>query len=172
MKIKIARAVAGIIVFLLVILAGCENSKPVYVGWSSTLTGHPKGYGPAKIHITPLTEFVHVIGDDSGVRLKVVVDILDSYGSGMKGPGVFRFELYEYVPRSTDPRGKRLFLWPDVDLTDPTVNNAHWRDFLRAYEFNMLLDLQLQKGQNYVLQVRCVCPGGKRMLDKLTMKYE
>jgi hypothetical protein len=87
--------------------------------------------------------------------------LLDSFGCQVKSAGVFRFELYERVERSAEPKGRRVVIWPDIDLIDAAANNENWRDFLRAYEFN--LDFDLQGSQNYVLQVTCLCPGGKRL---------
>ena len=44
---------------------------------------------------------------------------MDSFGSAIKSPCIFRIELYEYVERSPSPLGKRLEIWPDIDLIDP-----------------------------------------------------
>ena len=75
------------------------------------------------------------------------VSLLDPFDCQIKSPGVFRFELYEYVQRSAEPKGQRVIIWPDIDLTECSENNNHWRDFLRAYEFN--LDFGPQRNQCY-----------------------
>lgn len=117
-------------------------------------------YTPAKAEIMPLTECKN--SDDDDQKVNVFVSLLDSFGSPLKTPAIFRFELYQYVPRSAEPKGKRIFKWPDIDLTGPDFNNKHWRDFLRAYEFN--LDFEFSGKQNYIIYVTCQCPNGKRLV--------
>jgi hypothetical protein len=117
-------------------------------------------YAPAEIDIMPLTRFAGV-GSSEPSKMELYVSLLDSFGSQIKAPGVFRFELYEHVSRSAQPKGRRVSIWPDIDLSDPMRNNSYWRDFLRAYEFN--LDFEPTPGQSYILQVTCLCAGGKRI---------
>jgi hypothetical protein len=75
--------------------------------------------------------------------------------------------LYEKVPRSAEPKGKRITKWPDIDLTDIVENNVYWRDFLRAYEFT--LPVELDARQNHILQATCLCPNGKRLSTEFTL---
>jgi hypothetical protein len=82
-------------------------------------------YAPSKIDIMPLTEFVST-GDAQKPKIVVYVSLLDQFGSQIKSPGMFRFELYEHVPRSAEPKGKRAIIWPDIDLNDPATNNDYW----------------------------------------------
>ncbi len=125
-------------------------------------------YAPVKIDILPLTEFIFVNDiDRSGINL--YVSLLDQYGSQVKSPGTFRFELYEYVQHSGQQRGKRIKMWQDLDLNDPAANNEQWRDYLRAYEFNLPLD---QSGTgDFILEVTCLCPNGRRLLSEYTLRY-
>jgi hypothetical protein len=88
----------------------------------------------------------------------------------LKSPAIFRFELYERVQYSTEPKGQRLKLWPDVDLTNAVDNNEHWRDFLRGYEFN--LDFQPTANQSYILQLTCICQADKRLTTEFILKAE
>jgi len=124
-------------------------------------------YAPSKIDILPLTEFVRP-SDAQQSKINIYVSLLDSFGSQIKTPGIFRFELYEHIPRSAKPKGKRAAIWPDVDLTDPAINNDSWRDFLRAYEFRLPCDLALN--QDYILQVTCLCPNGNRLSTDFTLR--
>jgi hypothetical protein len=117
-------------------------------------------YAPAKINIMPLTEFIS-IDDTQQPNINLYVSLLDSFGSQIKSPCVFRFELYQKVQRSSEPKGSRVIIWPDIDLTDPAANNEYWRDFLRAYEFD--LPFEPDASQSYMLQVTCLCPNGKRI---------
>jgi len=126
-------------------------------------------YAPAKIHITPLTGVVSSADSQSSSKIDIYVSLLDSFGSQVKSPGVFRFELYEYAQRSAEPKGRRIAIWPDIDLTIAADNNRYWQDFLRLYEFN--LPLELQGDQNYVLQMTFLSVGGKRLSDEIVLKY-
>ncbi len=119
------------------------------------------GFGPAAITVLPLTELSQPT-DDRGQQLNVYVSLADAYGSQMKAPGVFRIELYDYVQRSAEPKGQRIAIWPDMDLTSPAENQKYWRDFLRAYEFVVPVQISPEK-KMYVLEVTCLIPAGRRL---------
>ena len=118
-----------------------------------------------EISILPLTKIE--TGDKGPAVIRAYVSLLDGFGSQIKTPAVFRFELYEKISRSPEPKGKRVVIWPDFDLCGPGDNNRHWQDFLRAYKFD--LDFKPQKNQNYVLQVTCLCPSGKRLTAEVNL---
>jgi hypothetical protein len=125
-------------------------------------------FAPVRIGILPLTELSSPSEASQGGKLSVFVTLLDAFGSPMKAPGVLRFELYEYIPRSAQSKGPRLTLWPDADLTAPAQNNKYWRDFLRAYEF--VLDTQASRDKTYILEVTCIRPDGKRLSSEYVLK--
>jgi hypothetical protein len=118
-------------------------------------------FAPVRIDILPLTEFSGLAENGLNTTLNVYVALLDAFGSPIKTPGTLRFELYEYIPRSAAPKGQRTAIWPDIDLTGPVENNQRWRDFLRAYEFE--LDVRADRSKTYVLEATCLCPDGKRL---------
>jgi len=124
-------------------------------------------YAPVKIDITPLTEFLPA-DNTQRPRINLYVSLLDSFGSQIKSPGRFRFELYERVQRSATPKGKRLAMWPELDLTDPATNSDYWRDFLRAYEFT--LPLEQFTNESRILEVTFFCPSGRRISSEFTLK--
>lgn len=123
-------------------------------------------YYPVKIDIIPLTEFVDK-GDGQQAEINLYVSLLDSFGSQLKSPCIFRFELYQRIPRSAEPKGRRATIWPDIDITEPAINNIYWRNFLRAYEFN--LPFQPEGNQNYILEVTCLCPNNKRLTTEFPL---
>ena len=125
-------------------------------------------YAPVKIDIVPLTEFTGINDSGEEPTIKAYVSLLDSFGYQIKAPGIFRFELYERIPRSADPRGRRISIWPDIYLNNVVENNHYWRDFLRAYEFS--LPFEPETSQNHILQVTCLCPNGKRLSADFTLK--
>ena len=162
------------ICFLMFILgqSGCEQTAgvaapPAKVDPNLIGISTYRDYAPAKIHITPLTG---IVGDiKGGLRIDTCVSLLDSFGSQVKSPGVFRFELYESAQRSAEPKGRRVTIWPDIDLTAAADNNRYWQDFLRLYQFN--LPLEPQSEQDYVLQVTFLSVSGKRLSDELVLKH-
>ena len=167
-------AVALQFFFFMFLLIGGGCQLPSLHDNSSTDTGEVNRlsvynrYAPAKIDIMPLTEFIS--GDDNPQgRLSLYVSLLDSFGSQIKSPCVLRFELYKRVQRSSEPKGRRVIIWPDIDLTDPAKNNEYWRDFLRAYEIN--LPFEPVTDQDYILQVTCMSPNGKRLSTEFNLKH-
>lgn len=128
----------------------------------------PGGFTPARIAILPLTDLVPPAGSGQGTKLNVYVALLDAFGSQIKAPGTLRFELYRYTPRSAEPKGERINIWPDTDLTHPAVNHAYWRDYLRAYEFR--LDAPAVLGDTTILEATCICPEGGRLSATFTLR--
>jgi len=121
----------------------------------------PSGFGPAKISILPLSEITGASGAALDAKLDVYLALLDAFGSSIKAPCTLRFELYEYIRRSAQTKGQRLVIWPDIDLTRPADNNKYWRDFLRAYEFE--LNAKVERDKTYVLEATCLGADGKRL---------
>jgi len=157
---------------LLSISAGCERPASSPDVPSPADNNLPRlatyaRYAPAQIDIMPLTELVAAGGTpDSQIRL--YVSLLDAFRSQIKSPAVFRFEMYEYVQRSAEPKGKRAVIWADVDLTDPATNNEYWQDFLRAYQFD--LPFEYAGSQSYILEVTCLCPNGRRLSSEFPLR--
>jgi len=155
---------------LLLLQGGCESAPaaaelpPAADNAFSRPLVYPS-YMPARIDILPLTRTDNV-GETPAI--KVYVSLLDEFDCQIKAPTVFRFELYEYAQRSAEPKGRRIAIWPDMDLTQPTENNRCWRDFLRAYEFT--LEFESIPNQSFILQVTSLCPGGKRLSAELALK--
>ena len=150
----------------LVFTLGCETVP------SNTESGmHAKDisiysqYLPVKIDIMPLTEFA---GSDDDRQLQVFLSLQDSFGSHIKSPAVFRFELYHYQPRSARRKGRRIVIWDDIDLTDSVKNSNYWQDFLRAYQFG--LPLESKEIQSSILQVTAIQPNGKRLTADMPLK--
>jgi len=126
------------------------------------------GFAPARIGILPLTELSAPSGTGPNATLTVYVALLDAFGVQIKAPGVLRFELYDHVPRSAEPKGQRIAIWPDIDLTRPADNHKYWRDFLHAYEFDF--DLQADRTKTCILEVTCISPDGRRLSAEYALK--
>ena len=119
------------------------------------------GFGAARITITPWTEIKGQAREDGRRQVRVFVRLVDAFGSDIKAPGVFRFELYEKLSRSAELRGKRVMIWPDFDLTAAEQNNIRWRDYVRSYEF--VLDFDPPDTGPYVLEATFIPPEARRL---------
>jgi len=174
MRMKLLHIITRLLLLaLLLINIGCEQAKPPAeilpkTDQSDNNLSIYTRFIPEKIDIMPLTEFVDTENAQRS-RISIYVSLIDKFGSQIKSPGVFRFELYEYMQRSAEPKGKRAVIWPDVDLTDPVANNDYWRDFLRAYEFSF--PCEQTNGNDYILQVTCLCPNSKRLSSEFTLRH-
>jgi hypothetical protein len=163
-------------IFLFILLSignGCNqpgtlNENPATTDNNADMFSSYARYAPVKIDIMPLTEFSSLV-DTQRLKLNLYVSLLDQFGSQVKSPGIFRFELYEYIQRSAEPKGKRAIIWPDIDLTDPAKNNDYWRDFLRTYVFSLPCEQAIS--QDYILQVTYLCPNGKRLSSEFTLRH-
>jgi hypothetical protein len=156
----------------LFIYIGCEPSQvgsksSAHINKTADAQDY-SGYMPVKIDIMPLTEFILAPQSLGSSKLRVYVSLLDSFDCQIKSPGIFRFELYEWVLRSPEPKGRRITIWPDIDLTDAEKNNSHWRDFLRTYEFN--LDFEPKARQDYILQATFLSPASRRLSADFSLK--
>ncbi|MBN2457340.1 MAG: hypothetical protein JXB29_12535 [Sedimentisphaerales bacterium] len=162
---------SSLFVYLLFVAAGC--------GWMPSgvnLPGEPgqslskvqvyTKYAPARIKLLPLTRLVVTKSrEESAVDL--YVSLVDSFACEQKWPGKFRFELYEKIKRVAESKGKRIAIWPDMDLMKPTENDRYWQNFLRAYHFN--LDFDPEPGKSYILQVTFTGPSNRRLCAEYTL---
>ncbi|MHC4187390.1 MAG: hypothetical protein ACYSRQ_04275 [Planctomycetota bacterium] len=123
-------------------------------------------YAPVKVSIMPLTKFEKA-GQSQQTQIHVYVSLLDSFGSQIKSPSTFRFELYDKIELSTQPKGSRIVIWPDMDLTNPKDNNKYWSDFFRAYEFR--LGFEPKENKSYILQVTSIDHAKKRLSTEITI---
>ena len=128
----------------------------------------PTGFAPARVSILPLTELPTSTPSSQAVMLNAYISLYDAFGCQIKAPGAIRFELYQRVARSGQPKGQRLAIWPDIDLTHPAINNKYWRDFLRAYEFK--LDAPAGLNEPCILEATYMCPDGRRLTAEFPLK--
>lgn len=167
--------IAGAVIFAVAIVVwstGCEpdgSASGVILGSRGDVLG---AYVASKVRVVGLTEITPVSAGPWQGKLKVYVDLVDSFGCRVKSPGLFRFELYEFVPRSSQPKGRRILIWPDINLTSATANNSYWRDFLRAYQFELDLNFSPRPDESFVLEVTFTTPNGRRLRDLFQLVSE
>jgi hypothetical protein len=153
-------------VFAFVFYAGCSTTPPGADSSPSLSLFRDSSpcsrFGPARIDVQPITSIAPASASDREAAINAYIGLIDAFDSQIKAPAIFRFELFQRLQRSADPKGKRLIVWPDIDLTDPAANNNLWRDFLRAYLFT--LPLEKSSADNCILHVTVICPSGKRLI--------
>jgi hypothetical protein len=125
----------------------------------------------ARIRISALTEFIQAPAMPGKVQIKTLLEVIDPLNKPVKIPFMARFELYEFQPLSSDPRGRRLAIWPEQDLRDSGTNDEHWQDFLCGYEFYLPLEFVPQPGKKYLFEVSCLA-GQRRFHDLFNMQYQ
>ncbi|MBE0537636.1 MAG: hypothetical protein IH624_18375 [Phycisphaerae bacterium] len=165
------KAVRFIAVLAAAALFGCNAADQPAEPSQTAAAVQPSAFGGARIRINGLTQIALRPADRGDAALTACVDVFDAYDSRIKAPGRFRFELYEFVPRSSEPRGKRLMIWPDIDLTDPEANNGFWQDYLRTYQFTLDMDFLPGSGNTFILEATCTTPAGKRLTDLRQIHY-
>ena len=154
---------------LLIFIGGCDRADQQNVNVDPGVLSAYSEYTAVKIDILPLTGFVSPGEQDKSAKLRIYVSLLDSFDCQIKSPAVFRFELYEHKDLSADRKGSRVMFWPDINLNNSSENNNHWKDYLRAYEFNF--DFQPVKKQDYTLLVTSICPDGRRLSAEYYLKH-
>ncbi len=154
---------ASVAILTMAFYAGCSTSPPDGSPAPSLFRdSNPcSRFGPARIDVLPITAIEPASAADRETSISAYVSLIDAFDCQIKSPVIFRFELFQRLQRSSDPKGKRLIVWPDIDLIDPTLNNNIWQDFLRAYQFS--LPLQKISADNCILHVTVTCPSGKRL---------
>ena len=143
-------------------IVGCQSSN--------TVNGPVEGSPIKDIRVSAITDFIPDPAVADRIQLKALIELLDKNGVSIKAPCRLRFEFYEFHPLSSDPRGQRLLIWPNQDLSDPDINSKHWEKFLRGYEFLLPFGMVLQNGNKYILEVTCLA-GQERYSDLFKMEY-
>ncbi len=164
-------SLGNLIVLTWLIASGCETGRPGLYSGRTHGGDILCGYTVERVRVIGLTEMEADPQGESDVTLKVYLELLDFAGSSIKSPCKLQFGLYQFVPRSAKPKGKRLEFWPDWDLVDRDENNKHWQDYLRAYRFDLPMDFKPSTSATYVLEVTCHTGAGKRLSYTHQIKY-
>jgi hypothetical protein len=157
---------------VLFLSAGCNNMQTVKQKISQAedvnLSVY-KAFEPVKLDIIPLTK---ISGSDKGGNsIELYINLLDASGESVKSPVVLRFELYEYIERSARAKGRRIFIWEDIDITKFSVNIRFWRGHLSTYKFTLPLGKDIPKGK-YILHCSCVTSSGNRANGDYILNYK
>jgi len=164
-------SVSSVFSMVLLPLAGCEAERPA----PSPPVRNPvaeveqfQEYYPTRAAFLPLTEITPADQPGKTDTIVAYITLADSAASAVKAPATFRFEIFQFKPLSLDPRGKRLYIWDDINLTAFNDNNRYWRDYLRAYEFTLAYDCDA--ATKYVLEATCLHPSGTRLVAQTILQ--
>ncbi len=171
------RRAAGICVALLAVLVcGCKGRKWSLRGWNSGTKASPAEPRqavpkpinlilPRSIRIHPFTG-TRTFDEAGGIKgIDVRIEARDAYGDAAKAFGSFRFEMYEFVPNSLDPKGNRIATWQE-DLLKPKKNLLHWDKITRTYEFKLQWNQPIPVGRRFVLLAFFSSPFTERFSDE------
>jgi hypothetical protein len=160
------------VVSAILLCCSCEPAETDINACSISDQAMLSAYYVQNIRFVGLTEIVTDPRNMENAELDVYVDLIDADEIRIKSPGTFRFELYHFVPRFSQPMGKRIAVWPDIDLDESEANTEHWRDLLRAYYFRLPLDFIPRPIDTFVLQVTFMTPDARRMSATFHLKSD
>ena len=139
-------------------IAGCGRDSAVVTGPDDKCPYAV--YAPSDLDIMPLTG-IEKSENDNSAEITVYLSLKDEFDTQMKAPCSIRFELFDKLYRTADPRGKRIKIWPEVNLEAPDANHQYWLEFLRAYKFT--LAVKNYTGSALIIQATCIFPDGRRL---------
>ena len=169
---KPPRRLSGVIsVVVILFICGCQPERqkrpvgPTAAGVNGNIDVY-QAYRPVRAVFLPLTEIKAAEQPHLNETITAFVALVDSEGSAVKWPGVFRFELYEYLSRSTEKKGKRLHIWEDnyiLEVIDPSgAGDAFDAGFiwgmLQGWDLRRTLEFAAAIGASACLKLGCT-PG-------------
>jgi len=127
---------------------------------------------PRKIEIVAPFTGVKSFDDDptpDGIELLLqAVNSLDDPGMLV---GHVRVELFEQVPATADPKGRRLEHW-NIELTTMNQQRTFWNAATQMYEFRLQADPEvIPPRDRYVLQVTYASPLGEHLTAEHAFEY-
>jgi hypothetical protein len=127
---------------------------------------------PCRVEIVEPFTRVKSFDDDAipdGIEVLIrAINALDSPGLMV---GRVRVELYEYVPASAEPKGRRLEHWA-VELSSTQDQRRYWNPLTQMYEFRLGVDAKaIPRADRYVLMVTYDSPLGERLTDQYMINY-
>ena len=160
----------GICVLALMAAAGCSRESWRF-GTKGDISRQPQTIAapidlmlPEAIRVHPFTG--RTFAEAGGVTgVDVRIEAIDAFGDATKAFGDFRFEMYNFVPNSLDPKGKRIAVW-DESILKPTDNLLHWDKITRMYIFKLQWDRPVPVGKRVVLAATFDSPFTPRLSDE------
>ena len=131
------------------------------------------GFRPVAVRLQPSFTHIEKGDSDSGQAgdVEAYVTLKDLYGDSLKYLGRFRFELFKYRQRVSDPRGERFEQEgvQEFDLTEIEINQQYWDSTTGNYRFDLKLPGDWQEVQKIVLQITFSAKSKLRLEDVLVV---
>ena len=131
------------------------------------------GFGARRVRLLPAFTRMEAPGpEDSGaVAILAFVELADGYGDPIKALGTFRFEIFQYRPAVSDPRGKRLEVdgMQEFDLSDSQANQEYWDSITRSYRIGLTVSDLPGSVDKLALQVTFLTDRGERLRDIMVL---
>ena len=142
--------------------------------WRGRADSGRLGFGPRQVVLQP--SFTRIVGQSKNDgeqtgKIEVYVQLKDQFGDPIKSLGRFRFELFQYQPAVSDPRGQRFSVdgVQKFDLTMIDVNQQYWDSTTCNYRFDLKLPELLKTVQQIVVQVTFSTETELRLQDVLVV---
>jgi hypothetical protein len=129
---------------------------------------------PSRLEIVkPFTRLRSFDDDDVADGVEVLLRAVNALDNpGLMIVGTVRVELFEYVPASAEPKGRRLEQWI-VDLTTVEQQRAHWNQLTQMYELKLGVNLDvIPKAGRFVLAVTYTSPLGEHLTDQFVLEAD
>ncbi len=122
--------------------------------------------------VEPFTRVSSFDEDSTPEGIELFLRAVNALGNpGLMIAGHIRIELYEYVPASGVPQGKRYAVW-EVDLKTEKQQRTYWNQLTQMYEFRLAVDrAQIPPADAYWLLVTYDSPFGTRLTDEFVIHY-
>jgi hypothetical protein len=158
---------ASVLGALLVIglCAGCHN------GTSAKDEEPPtRLFAPAEMRIHPIfTQVRDWTGDGVPDGIEVLIEFRDGFGDLTKAAGIALFELYDYRPHHSDPRGRRVANPWVGSLRTAAEQRQHWSGIPRTYTFRLEYE-QVRSNRSYVLAASFDPVDGERFFHEIVLE--
>jgi hypothetical protein len=129
-------------------------------------------FEPAAMRVHPVfTQVKDWTGDGRPDGVEAVVEFTDAFGDPTKASGQVLFELFDYRPRSPDPRGRRVVNPWVGSLVNADEQKAHWSRPARSYSFQLAYPA-VSLDKTYVLTATFEKEGGGRFFGQAVIEGE
>lgn len=127
---------------------------------------------PSRIEIVEPFTSIRRFGDSNdpqGIELMLqAVNALDN--PGLMIVGRVRAELYEHVPASAEPKGRRIDHW-NVELATVAQQRQYWDEITQMYRFRLAIETEgIPAAEQYLLLVTYVPPMGPILTDECAIR--
>lgn len=127
---------------------------------------------PARVEIVqPFTRVQSFDDDPRPDGIELLVQAVDAMEDPSLMPGRLDAALYEYIPASADPKGRKLEHWV-MELTTPKQQRRYWNSMTQMYEFRLGIDpSRIPPAEKYVVAIVYTSPLGEHLSDECLLTY-